>query len=119
MPVEPDRCEAVGRRLVALADGEEGFTAADRRHLRSCIRCQAEQVHYQRLQRVMAMLRDAPPVVGPALDLAILDHIDEHGDRLWWPVSARVTAAVSGLVAGAAASLIVLTARRRTVRWAS
>ena len=51
------RCEDVADDLAATADGSVLLGRSERRHVESCLRCQAELVQYRKVLRAMRALR--------------------------------------------------------------
>lgn len=107
------RCEEVRDLLPGVDEGEPVDIRA-RRHIESCLPCQAEVARYQKLLRTLAELRSVP-VAPPA---GLLEEILEAvGRRSLLPtLSSRQKAAVAGalgaVAAGAAATALVLVRRR-------
>ena len=50
-------CESVAELLPAIIDGNERADRRVRRHVESCLRCQAELVQYRKLLRALHQLR--------------------------------------------------------------
>lgn len=62
-------CEELSIRLAEVADDSATLTGPDAAHVESCLRCQAELVHYRRLLRSLRALRTMP--VAPDDDLLV------------------------------------------------
>jgi len=73
------RCDDLARALSAA--GDEPLHGRARRHVDSCLRCQAELVQYRKLIRVLRTLRTE--VLGPGASRAadILVGLEEAGER--------------------------------------
>ena len=57
-------CERIADSLPEAVDGTDGLGPAERAHVETCLRCQAELVQYRKLLRAMHTLRT--DVVEPA-----------------------------------------------------
>lgn len=109
------RCDAVATRLARAAGDLTGLNGADRGHVESCLRCQAEVVHERRLQRAFQDLRTdllepAPGWLADVLDA--LEQPDEQRAVRSVLRGRRVTYAGAIVVAGGAL-VIAGRARRR------
>jgi hypothetical protein len=112
------RCDELGDRLAAAADGTVALDGPSRRHVEHCLRCQAELVQYRKLLRALRTLRTDLLEPAPGLVPEILASLEEAGERraLRSLVSGRRVAYVGGLAAATAAGaagVIVLTSRNR------
>jgi anti-sigma factor RsiW len=113
------RCDDITVLVPALVDGEP-MTVEVERHVRSCLRCQAEVARYRRLLRTLAMLRTryvepTPGLLGETL-AAITDAAEQSARRTL--LSGRRLAyagAIGGgaLAAGATAALLIVRSRKR------
>ena len=116
-------CEEVAAALPAIVDGNE---RADRRvehHVATCLRCQAELVHYRRLLRALRQLRTEYLEPAPGVLSGILATIEEAGEQgaIRSLLSGRRAAYIGGVAvaataAGAAGTIVLVTrasARRR------
>ena len=74
------RCDALARALSAAGD-DEPLQGRARRHVDSCLRCQAELVQYRKLLRVLRTLRTEVLAPGPSLAADILEGLEEAGER--------------------------------------
>lgn len=116
-------CEEVAAALPAIVDGNERADRRVQHHVATCLRCQAELVHYRRLLRALRMLRTEYLEPAPGLLSAILANIEEAGERgaIRSLLSGRRAAYISGVAvaataAGAAGTIVLVTrasARRR------
>ncbi len=114
------RCDDVTPLLPGLVDGEN-MPDDVRRHVDSCLRCQAELARYRRLLRTLAMLRTryaepAPGLLGETL--AAITDAAEHGARRTLLSGRRLAyaGAIGGtaVAAGATAALLIARSRRRS-----
>ena len=74
------RCDALARALSAAGD-DEPLQGRARRHVDSCLRCQAELVQYRKLIRVLHTLRTEVLAPGAGLAADILEGLEEAGER--------------------------------------
>jgi uncharacterized membrane protein YccC len=119
-PVRSDQlvtCEQVADELSGAADGTVSLSASARRHVETCLRCQAEAAQYRKLLRALRGLRGQLVEPAPGLLAELLDSL-ESGDRR--AVRSRLTgrraAYVGGLAAATAAGVggaLVLASRTR------
>lgn len=118
------RCTDLGDQLGGVADGTHQLTRAERRHVESCLRCQADLVQYRRLLRTLRSLRTdvLEPAPGVLVDIfATLEHAGErqairgvlHGRR------AAYLGGIAAATAAGAAGALVLAARSRRPKLAS
>ena len=120
------RCEDVSRALPQIVDGVAPAELALRRHVESCLRCQAELVQYRKLLRALRQLRTEVLEPAPGLLTDILASLEEAGERraIRSLLGGRRAAYIGGLAAataaaGAAGAIVLATrARRRNVRLA-
>jgi anti-sigma factor RsiW len=113
------RCDELAD-VLAASGGDPELAGRDvRRHVGSCLRCQAEMAHYRRLLRALHTLRTeilAPP---PGLVDDVLAGLEEAGERhaLRALLGGRRAAYVGGLAvtaaAGGAAALVLASRGRR------
>ncbi|MBX3287021.1 MAG: hypothetical protein KF703_16865 [Actinobacteria bacterium] len=115
-------CDDVLPALAGVVDGSLRLDRADRRHVETCLRCQAELARYRRLLRIMATLgpQVAPPPPGLLGDvLASLEAASERGAARA-SLTARRAAYLGGIAAATAAAgagaAIVLVSRGRRGR---
>ena len=110
------RCDDLAELLSAA--GSEGGDLDDRRarrHVGSCLRCQAELAQYRRLVRALATLR-TDVVAAPGLVDDVLAVLEDAGERsaMRALLRGRRVAYVGGLAAaGAAGAALVLASRAR------
>jgi anti-sigma factor RsiW len=116
-------CEEVAAALPAIVDGNEQADRRVQHHVATCLRCQAELVHYRRLLRALRMLRTEYLEPAPGLLSGILANIEEAGERgaIRSLLSGRRAAYIGGVAvaataAGAAGTIVLVSrasARRR------
>ena len=75
------RCEEVTEPLAELAEGGPLEDRRARRHVESCLRCQAEVVQYRKLLRALHTLRTELIQPAPGLVAEILASLEEAGER--------------------------------------
>jgi len=122
-------CEEVSAALPAIVDGNE---LADRRlqhHVATCLRCQAELVHYRKLLRALRLLRTEYLQPAPGVLSGILANLEEAGERgaIRSLLSGRRAAYIGGVAvaataAGAAGTVMLVSRashRRKDMRLAS
>lgn len=101
----------------------EGVTIEDlqgRRHVETCLRCQAELARYRKLVRTLRTLRSEVFDPGPGFVAEVLAALDDAGERhlLRSLLSGHRVAYVGGLAvatAGAAGALVIARSRGRRV----
>jgi hypothetical protein len=116
-------CAEISELLPAVIDCHEGLDRDARRHVDSCLRCQAELVQYRRVLRTLRSLRNDVLEPTPGLLASVLDSVGEAGERhaIRALVTGRRVAYISGLAAtaaGAGAAAVVLASRSRRSRLA-
>jgi hypothetical protein len=109
--------------IASLADYAEGVEAAPRnirKHVESCLRCQAELVQYRRLLRGLHSLRTEVLEPAPGHLTQVLANLEAAGERraIRSLVSGRRGAYVGGIAvataaAGAAGALVLASRARR------
>jgi anti-sigma factor RsiW len=115
------RCEEVALLLPEAVDGNEPVALPVRRHIESCLRCQAELARYRRMLRGLQLLRTQFLEPSPGLLTSTLAAIEAASERqaVRSVLSGRRLAyagAVGGALAAAgatAAAVLVRRARRR------
>ena len=117
-------CETVADSLPAIVDGSAVADFELRRHVDSCLRCQAELAQYRRLLRTLHQLRTEVLEPAPGLLPDILASLEAAGERraMRFLLSGRRAAYVGGIAtaAGAAGAIVLASrARHRRVRLAS
>ena len=105
------------RLNAALPEGI-GRARITRKHLRSCLRCQASEARDRLLRRELANLGDEVTSAPPYLAAAVMAHLGEQEEgpprrRIVAGPAARY-AAVAGVGAAAAAAIITGVVRRRS-----
>jgi hypothetical protein len=128
MPSEV-RCEDLTELLAEVGDRQPfaGNAIADpaaRRHVESCLRCQADLVQYRKLLRALHNLRTEVLEPAPGLLPEILAHLEAAGERhaLRSMLTGRRLAYAGGIAAAAtagAAGAILLASRGKKLRAAS
>jgi len=117
------QCDAVVDLLSDVADGSTVLDRTARRHVESCLRCQAELVQYRKLLRALHNLRTEVLDPAPGLLADILAGLEEAGERqaVRSLLRGRRIAYVSGIAAATAAAgagAILLASRTRKTRLA-
>src|SRR5436190_16904230 len=119
MRSEPVTCEQVTALLPAVIDGNQRADRRVRRHVESCLRCQAELVQYRKLLRALRQLRTEVFEPAPGLLPSILAHLEAAGERgaVRSLLDGRKVAYIGGLAvataAAGAAGAVVLVSRSR------
>ncbi|HEX2039290.1 MAG TPA: hypothetical protein VHF47_06100 [Acidimicrobiales bacterium] len=119
------RCDDVAEILSQVVDGAEVADPAVRRHVDSCLRCQAELVQYRRLLKALHHLRTDVLEPSPGVLTGILANLEAAGERgaIRSMLAGRRAAyaggiAVATLAAGAAGAIVLANRGRRKVRLA-
>jgi hypothetical protein len=114
------RCEQVADALAGVADGSAVLDARERRHVETCLRCQADLVHYRRILKLMRSMRTELLEPAPGLLSDVLANLEHAGERhaIRMLLSGRRVAYLGGLAAaataaGAAGALVMATRHRR------
>jgi anti-sigma factor RsiW len=115
------RCAAVADALPAIVDGEAAADLELRRHVETCLRCQAELAQYRRLLRALHQLRTQVLEPAPGLLPDLFASLEAVGERraMRHLLAGRRAAYVGGIAAAAtagAAGAIVLASRHRRHR---
>ena len=99
------RCEDVADDLAATADGSVLLGRSERRHVETCLKCQAELVQYRKLLRALHSLRTEVLEPAPGLVSDILAYVEAAGERhaIRSLVTGRRLAYVGGIAAATAA----------------
>jgi hypothetical protein len=118
------RCDDLSDDLSAAADGSTLLGGDERRHVESCLRCQAELVQYKKLLRAMHTMRTEVLEPAPGLLADLLANVSERGERraIRSMISGHRAAYLGGLAAATAAGAagaIVFASRARKLRAAS
>jgi len=118
-------CAELAEQLAAAVDGPASLRSGARRHVETCLRCQAELARYRRLLRTLALLRTRYAEPTPGLlgeTLAALTDAAEEGARRTLLSGRRLAyaGAIGGtaVAAGATAALLIARSRRRSLRLA-
>lgn len=115
----PGACDDVAALLPGVADGSAKLDRVERRHVETCLRCQAEVAQYRKLQRALRSLRDLDGTVPAGLAADVLAHLEAAGERgaVRAALSGRRAAYLGGLAAataaGAGAAIVLVTRGRR------
>ena len=116
MRSEAPTCESVAAILPAVIDGNQRADRRTRKHVDSCLRCQAELVQYRKLLRALHQLRTEVLEPSPGLLPSILANLEEAGERgaIRSLLTGRRTAYIGGLAvataaAGAAGAVVLVT----------
>jgi hypothetical protein len=117
-------CDDLSDDLSAAADGSTLLGGDERRHVESCLRCQAELVQYKKLLRAMHTMRTEVLEPAPGLLADLLANVSERGERraIRSMISGHRAAYLGGLAAATAAGAagaIVFASRARKLRAAS
>ncbi|MPY93429.1 MAG: hypothetical protein GEV08_10290 [Acidimicrobiia bacterium] len=113
------RCEGIVDQLAGVADGTAQLDGRARRHVETCLRCQAELVQYRKLLRALRSMRTEVLEPAPGLVSEVLAALEEAGERqaVRGMLSGRRVAYVGGIAAataaGAAGALVLATLSRR------
>lgn len=113
------RCEDVAELLPAVVDGAALADRSTRRHVESCLRCQADLVQYRKLLRALRHLRTEVLEPAPGLLPEILATLEAAGERhaLRSMLTGRRLAYAGGIAAataaGAAGALLLATRGKR------
>ena len=123
MPSEV-QCEDLAELLAEVGDGSAIADAGARRHVETCLRCQADLVQYRKLLRALHNLRTEVLEPAPGLLPEILAHLEAAGERhaLRSMLTGRRLAYAGGIAAAAtagAAGAILLASRGKKLRTAS
>ena len=112
------QCDEVAELLTDVAEGGRLDDRRARRHVESCLRCQAEVVQYRKLLRALHTLRTDVLQPAPGLMAEILATIEEAGERhavrsMLRGRRAAYLVGVGAATAAGAAGAIVLANRSR------
>jgi hypothetical protein len=118
------RCDDLTDDLSAAADGSILLAGDQRRHVESCLRCQADLVQYKKLLRAMHAMRTEVLEPAPGLLADLLANVAGAGERraIRSMLSGHRAAYLGGLAAATAAGAagaIVFASRARKLRTAS
>src|SRR5881394_4433468 len=73
--------DSVSEMLPAIIDGNETADRRVRKHVESCLRCQAELVQYRKLLKALRQLRTEVLEPSPGMLSTILAGLEEAGER--------------------------------------
>jgi len=110
-------CEEVAAALPGIVDGNDEADRRVQHHVATCLRCQAELVHYRKLLRALRMLRTEYLEPAPGMLSSILANLEEAGERgaIRSLLSGRRAAYIGGVAVAAtaagAAGTVVLVSR--------
>ena len=98
-------CRDVTEELAGLADGSHQLSRSGRRHVESCLRCQADLVQYRKLLRGLRALRTQVLEPAPGLLAEVLANLEHAGERhaIRGVLDGRRVAYLGGLAAATAA----------------
>ena len=111
-------CASLADGLGGAADGSHQLSRPARRHVESCLRCQADLVQYRRLLRALRTLRTDVLEPSPGLLADVFASIERAGERhaIRAVLNGRRAAYVGGIAvatAAGAAGALALAARSR------
>lgn len=112
-------CDEIADLLAGSPDVHELSDRRARKHVESCLRCQAEVAQYRKLLKALHSLREELVATPTGLVGDILVRLEEAGERraVRSLVSGRRTAYLGGIAvataAGAGAALILATRKAR------
>ncbi|MEA2704373.1 MAG: hypothetical protein QOJ69_1584 [Actinomycetota bacterium] len=111
-------CSSVAKALPAIVDGMEVADLDLRRHVESCLRCQAELAQYRKVLRALHQLRTELLEPAPGLLPDILASLEAAGERramrfLLTGRQAAYVGTIAAATAAGAAGAIVLASRHR------
>jgi len=118
-------CASVAAALPGIVDGVEVADLELRRHVETCLRCQAELAQYRRVLRTLHTLRTELLEPSPELLPGILMALEAAGERraMSFLLTGRRAAYLGGIAAataaGAAGALVIAGRRHRRVAVAS
>jgi anti-sigma factor RsiW len=111
------RCEELAEMVSRSLDGDDPDDWLTRRHIGTCLRCQAELARYRKLVRTLRALRTEVFDPGPGLVADVVAALEEAGERhlLRSFLSGHKVVYVGGLAvatAGAAGALVIASRSR-------
>jgi hypothetical protein len=118
-------CAVVAAELPGIVDGGEVADLELRRHVESCLRCQAELAQYRKVLRTLHVLRTELLEPSPGLLPDILVALEAAGERgaMKYLLTGRRAAYLGGIAAataaGAAGAIVLASRRHRRVAVAS
>lgn len=117
-------CHRVAEALPGIVDGVDVADLELRRHVDTCLRCQAELAQYRKVLRALHQLRTEILEPAPGLLADILASLEAAGERraMSHLLTGRRAAYVGGIAAataaGAAGAMVLATRRRHRVQLA-
>jgi anti-sigma factor RsiW len=111
-------CDEIADQLAAAADVEALSDRRARKHVETCLRCQAEVVQYRKLLRALHSLREDLVATPHGLVADIFVKLEAAGERqaVRSLINGRRAAYVGGIAvatAAAGAGAVLLASRRR------
>ena len=111
-------CEQISDSLPQAVDEADGLGPAERAHVETCLRCQAELVQYRKLLRAMHTLRTDVVEPAPGVLAELLASVGEVGEHqaIRSLINRRRVAYAGGIVAATAAGVtgaVVIAIRSR------
>ncbi|MGI9023635.1 MAG: hypothetical protein ACR2HV_10505 [Acidimicrobiales bacterium] len=112
-------CAAVAVALPGIVDGDEVADLDVRRHVETCLRCQAELAQYRKVLRALHTLRTEVLVPAPGMLPDIFATLGAAGERraMHHLLTGRRAAYVGGIAAataaGAAGAIVLATRHHR------
>ena len=111
-------CERIADSLPEAVDGTDGLGPAERAHVETCLRCQAELVQYRKLLRAMHTLRTDVVEPAPGVLAELLASVGEVGEHqaIRSLIKLRRAAYTGGIAAATAAGVtgaVVIAVRSR------
>jgi len=110
-------CDELAAALPGIVDGNDPVDRRVQQHVATCLRCQAELVHYRKLLRALRQLRTEYLEPAPGVLSGILANLEEAGERgaVRSLLSGRRAAYIGGVAVAAtaagAAGTVVLVSR--------
>ena len=118
-------CASVAAALPGIVDGLDVAELDLRRHVETCLRCQAELAQYRKVLRTLHTLRTEMIEPHPGLLPDVLVALQAAGERgaMKYLLTGRRAAYLGGIAAataaGAAGAIVIATRRHRRVAVAS
>jgi len=118
-------CDTVAAALPGIVDGLDVAELDLRRHVETCLRCQAELAQYRKVLRALHQLRTELLEPSPGLLPDILVALEAAGERgaMRFLLTGRRAAYLGGIAAataaGAAGAIVLASRRHRRVAVAS
>jgi hypothetical protein len=122
----PVLCDEIADQLAASADRHDLRDRRARKHVETCLRCQAEVVQYRKLLKALHALREDMVATPHGLVGSIFVRLEEAGERqaVRSLVNGRRAAYVGGIAvataaAGAGAAVLLVNRSKRRIRSAA